>query len=220
MNIAVLALVLTLVPGVGAADIISWEDTQGVEHYTNLSDSVPQQESASARVVVSEKIWQAAPAAAPDTGGTAADGPVAGEAAADDSLVSRAYLDGLERGMDIAGSSVGGGGGGRVQVSGPLAVVYTAAAPQPYFNYVPPYYPYDLLGFPFLLNPGFVVTVSDHHHRRAHRLFRDEVGVRRDAPFPSGRFVSPLADGVLRGSRLFTAAIGRGARSPGRSGAW
>jgi hypothetical protein len=136
------------------ADILAWQDADGVRHYTNLKAAVPKQHQDSVQVVVDELARQ------PEKTGVAESAPPqavvpqphapAPEAAVvyDRAGVRGAYVDGLLRGLEIArGGGGGGGGGGGVQLNGPLAVATTTGSGlyPPYL--FPYYYPLVTTGF-------------------------------------------------------------------------
>ena len=54
MKNLVIVAILFCWSGAAAADIIEWQDADGVRHYTNLKGEVPKEEEGSARVVVDE----------------------------------------------------------------------------------------------------------------------------------------------------------------------
>ena len=186
MKHLVLVAILLSWSGAAAADIIEWQDADGVRHYTNLKGEVPKEQEATTRVVVDEVVRQSAAGAAP-----AAVAPTAPDTAEprreaavvyDRSQLSEAYLRGLQRGLETAGVVTGGAGGG-VQINGPLAIA-KATSPEPYYNsYYPGYYP-------------FVTTSFDRgrsRHLTLRMLLQDQFAVDRDAPFVfEDRFTPPF----------------------------
>ena len=186
MKHLVLVAILLSWSGAAAADIIEWQDADGVRHYTNLKGEVPKEQEATTRVVVDELVRQSATGAAP-----AAVNPPAPDTAEprreaavvyDRSQLSEAYLRGLQRGLETAGVVTGGAGGG-VQINGPLAIA-KATGPEPYYNsYYPGYYP-------------FVTTSFDRgrsRHLTLRMLLQDQFAVDRDAPFVfEDRFTPPF----------------------------
>jgi hypothetical protein len=162
--------------GAAAADIIEWQGADGVRHYTNLKGEVPKEEEGSTRVVVDELVRQ--PAGAADPAGVSA--PQAPEPRREAEViydrsqeVSDAYVRGLQRGLDAAGIVAGGGGGG-VQINGPLAIA-KATSPTPYDDgyYYPGYYP-------------FVTTSFDRgrsRHMTLRMLLQDQFALDRAGPF-------------------------------------
>ena len=175
-----LAMIVLLLcwSGAAGADIIEWQDADGVSHYTNLKDEVPKDQGASTRVVVDELARQ--PALSTDAAGETRPAPQSveprreAEVVYDRSQVSEAYLRGLQRGLEVAGIVAGkGGGGGGVQINGPLAIA-NATPPTSYYD------PY---------NPGFypLVTTSFDRGRSRHLtlrlLLQDQFAIDRAAPF-------------------------------------
>ena len=174
MNYLVWVAILLAWSGTATADIIEWQDSDGVRHYTNLKGEVPKEEASTARVVVDELARQSTPseaAAAPP----ALPAEPRREAAVvyDRSEMSEAYLRGLERGLATAGVIAGGGGGGGVQINGPLAIA-KGGSPAPYYDY---YYPGHL---------PFVTTSFDRgrsRHLTLRLLLQDQFAIDRAAPF-------------------------------------
>ena len=176
MNWVVLVALLLCWSGIARADIIEWQDADGVRHYTNLKGEVPKEQAGSARVVVDELARQSManeveppkPPAAPP-----AEPRREAEVVYDRSRLSEAYLRGLERGLATAGVIAGGGGGGGVQINGPLAIA-KGASPTPYSDYYwPGYYP-------------FVTTSFDRgrsRHLTLRLLLQDQFAIDRAAPF-------------------------------------
>lgn len=145
---------MVFLPLAASADILGWEDADGVRHYTNLKGEVPKQHQDSAQVVVDELARR------PETDGSAPEGSsqtaVAPSPAPEqrrEAMViydrgqgSGAYVDGLLRGLEIAGTTRGGEGA-NVQVNGPLALASaTSPAPVPSYPF-PYYYPFVTTGF-------------------------------------------------------------------------
>jgi hypothetical protein len=178
MKRLLLVAILLCWSGASLADIIEWQDANGVRHYTNLKGEVPKEQENSTRVVVDELVRQPVPSA-----GTAAVVEAApqspeprreAEVVYDRSQLSEAYLRGLQRGLQTAGMVAGGGGGGGVQINGPLAIA-KATNPAPYYSdyYYPGYYP--------------LVTTSFDRGRSRHLtlrlLLQDQFAIDREAPF-------------------------------------
>jgi hypothetical protein len=158
------------------ADIIEWQDADGVRHYTNLKGEVPKEQEASTRVVVDELARQPAvtsdAAVAPQPAPQSIEPRREAQVVYDRSQVSEAYVRGLQRGLETAGIVAGGGGGG-VQINGPLAIA-NATTPAPYYDpYSPGYYP--------------LVTTSFDRGRSRHLtlrlLLQDQFAIDRAAPF-------------------------------------
>jgi hypothetical protein len=128
MKASVVGIVLCWLSATAFADIVSWQDENGVRHFTNLIEEVPATQREGAHVVVNEHARLAAvtPPANPEPPAPAPVGDrVRGEAEAvyDQAGAARAYLAGLRRGLEAARAGGGGGGsGGTVQINGPLAI--------------------------------------------------------------------------------------------------
>lgn len=182
----VLGLVMLFLPLAAAADILAWEDADGVRHYTNLKGDVPKQHQESAQVVVDELARRTGTGAAAEqpTAGPAAQPPAAqpparpaaqprqAEVIYDHRQVSGAYLDGLLRGLEIVGGTRGGGGGG-VVINGPLAVA-TATNPASSAPYPFPYY-YPLVATGFDRGRSRYLTLR--------MLLEDQFQIDREGPF-------------------------------------
>jgi hypothetical protein len=157
--LVVIAILFCWVSAAGA-DIIEWQDADGVFHYTNLKGEIPKDQEGSTRVVVDELVRQPA-----NTGATPAVADPAPEAANPrpeaDALEARvqaaaqartqaldAYVRGLQQGLDaITGTA--NGGGSEVQINGPL-VVTQGTNPAPYADgYFPGYYPVGYYPFAY-----------------------------------------------------------------------
>lgn len=154
--IAVCLMLSALIATAGYADIVEWQDGDGVRHYTNLKDEVPQEYSA--QVVVDERTHH--PQDSSEAQVVAEPPP---DAPATDDRATLAYLEGLERGLDVAARSVNTGGS--VMINGPLAV--TIPIPMPYA--APPIGPDWLLaGYPFLYGYTWLGTPFRHHGLAGH----------------------------------------------------
>jgi hypothetical protein len=180
MKRLVMVAILLYWSGAAGADIIEWQDADGVRHYTNLKGEVPKDQEASTRVVVDELARQPAvtKVAAGEPSGTPQSAPQSVEprreaqVVYDRSQVSEAYLRGLQRGLETAGIVAGGGGGGGVQINGPLAIA-NATTPAPYYD---PYYP----GYYPLVTSSFDRGRSRHLTLRL--LLQDQFAIDRAAP--------------------------------------
>ena len=62
------ALWLLAASGVARADVYSWVDESGAEHFTNSMQSIPEERRAGARVMMTEKTTGGAASAAPEPG--------------------------------------------------------------------------------------------------------------------------------------------------------
>jgi hypothetical protein len=200
----------TLVGTAARADILEWQDAEGVLHYTNLKDEVPPEQQS--RVVVDERARQTqAPAAEEKPQASAGEQaePRRDTAATDDRAeAARAYVEGLENGLELARSV---NTGGSTYVSGPLVVTISGSTPAGV--YPPPwysgYYPflsgyYSPLGgySPFISGYYPLLTTAFGGHR-FHRQQKQLAQVERPGfpftpaagPPPLGLSVGP----VLRG---------------------
>jgi hypothetical protein len=180
---------LMLLGRVASADILGWEDADGVRHYTNLKGEVPPQHVA--EVVVDEQVWlpQTSPLAVAEEEPAPEPEPPNNT----DDAVSRAYLAGLERALATPAPPAGD-----VYVSGPLAV--TIAPPVPYAASVIPGYDWLPVGsYPFvttsLVGPRWGAAigrrpgaVTGRHPGAARRGF-DTAFTRRFSP--SNLFMTP-----------------------------
>jgi hypothetical protein len=197
----------TLVATVARADILEWQDAEGVLHYTNLKDEVPPEQPS--RVVVDERARQPqAPAAAPaaeekpQASAEEQAAPSHETAAADDrSEASRAYVEGLENGLELARSV---NTGGNTYISGPLVVTTSGSTPCDLYSTpcYSGYYPFSTGYYPFV--PGYypLVTTTVGRHR-FHRHHKKIAQVERPVfPFTSAAGPPPLGPPVgpvLRG---------------------
>jgi uncharacterized protein DUF4124 len=175
MKASVFALILLLPPVVAAADILQWKDASGVTHYTNLKAAVPTDEHASVVVdeaarrtqsPVDEVAGPAVPASQPP------EEPRLAQVVYDRSQLSNAYLEGLERGLEV-GRSVATGGS--VQINSPLVAGGSSTAP---------YLGYGGYGWPYsypLLTTSFDRGRSRHLTLRL--LLQDQFALDREGPF-------------------------------------
>lgn len=164
----VIAILLSWM-GTAGADIIEWQDTDGVRHYTNLKAEVPKEQEGSTRVVVDELARQSAGASSSPVVAEPAAEPVTprhdSEVVDDPSQMIDAYVRGLQQGLDVAGLIAAGDRGGGVQINGPLAVTQVTnpapyASPAPYYDgFYPGYYPFGY--YPF----GYYGVVGTPFHR-------------------------------------------------------
>jgi len=205
--IVVSVTVSTLVATAARADILEWQDAEGVRHYTNLKDEVPPEQPS--RVVVDERARQpqaspAAPAAEekPQASARELAEPRRDTAVADDRAeASHAYLEGLENGLELARSV---NAGGSAYVSGPLVVTISGSTPSEVYS--PPwysgYYPFSTGYYPFVSGYYPLVTTAVGRHR-FHRHDKEMAQVERPVfPFTSTAGPPPLGlpvGPVLRG---------------------
>ena len=174
MKAVVLVALLVLISGTAGADIVEWEDAEGVRHYTNVAGQVPQEIKGATRIVVDE----AQRARREETPSAPAHFPSAepveqrqAEVVYDWSHVSHAYAEGYARGLS-ASPATPAVTGGSVQINGPLAV---AEAPHA------PCYPY---GYP--LHYPFVTTSFDRgrsRHLTLRLLLQDQFAIDREGPY-------------------------------------
>jgi hypothetical protein len=167
MKHAVIAMGIGLVAsgGLARADIVEWRDAAGVRHYTNNSEDVPP--AAATRVIVTER--PEAPEPAPRSPAPPLVAEQQAQVAYDTSAVLDAYLDGLQRGLNVARGSASP----VIQVQGPLAIA-TA-------NQVAPVDPTTPL-----VTTGFDRGRSRHLTIRM--LLQDQFQLDRDGPFLAERF--------------------------------
>jgi hypothetical protein len=189
MKYVVLVAILLSWSGAAVADIVEWQDADGVRHFTNLKSEIPKEQAASSRVVVDELARQSSPDTAPAMPQAAAQAPEPrreAEVVYDRSQLSSAYLRGLQQGLQAAGIIAGGGGGGGVQINGPLAIA-RGSNPESYYDYYPGYYP----GY-----YPFITTSFDRgrsRHLTLRMLLQDQFALDRAAPFVfEERFVPPF----------------------------
>ena len=173
MKASVFALILLVSPVVAAADILQWKDASGVTHYTNLKAEVPTDEHASVVVDEAERRTQSAvddgPSGPVAPAANAPEPPRQAQVVYDRSRMSNAYLEGLERGLEV-GRSVAEGGS--VQINAPL--VAGGSSTVPYLGYGVPY------AHPFL-------TTSFDRGRSRHLtlrlLLQDQFAIDREGPY-------------------------------------
>src|SRR5512139_3930458 len=158
------------------ADILEWQDSNGVRHYTNLQSEVPKEQQHAVRVVVDELARQPT---APTQGAAAAEPAPRTEGAEDArqaqvvfdrSESARAYVAGLERGLEL-GQALNSGGS--VGIRGPLAVS-NATTVQPYSGYLAP------AGYP-LITTSFDRGRSRHLTLRM--LLQDQFALDQEGPY-------------------------------------
>jgi hypothetical protein len=174
MKAAVVVLLLLCVPARGSADILEWRSADGVRHFTNLKGEVPKEQRDSAQIVVDEQSRHpgGADAAAMTAPPAAAEREPRREAEVvyDRSPAPAAYVEGLIRGLELAGGGTAGGGG--VQINAPLVAGggSSVVARREYPDY---YFP--------------LVTTSFDRGRSRHltlrMLLEDQFAIDRDGPF-------------------------------------
>jgi hypothetical protein len=186
MKALIIGVLCVLGPSLAAADILEWQDAQGITHYTNLKGEVPKAERDSVHVVVDEQARQ------PDPGAAAADPAVPAapeprreaEVVYDHSQDSEAYIEGLLRGLEAARGATHVEGGS-VQINGPLAVA-RSESPASYPFYSPYYSP--------------LVTTSFDRGRSRHltlrMLLQDQFALDREGPFFVEQRLAPPSLGV------------------------
>lgn len=179
-----------LLAGAASADILEWRDSNGVSHYTNLKDEIPNEQRDAAQVVVNERARhpQGAERAA-DVAPAVPEPRHQAQVIYDRSAVTQAYTEGLERGLEAARASAGSGGA--VQINGPLAVANAAAPPS--YAYLPPY-----------VRP--LVSTSFDRGRSRHLtlrlLLQDQFAVDREGPFAFDERLGMPPGGVPLSVRL------------------
>jgi len=135
--IVVSVTVSTLVATAARADILEWQDAEGVLHYTNLKDEVPPEQQS--RVVVDERARQPQAPAAEEkpqaSAGEQAESRRDTAEADDRAQAAHAYIEGLENGLELARSV---NTGGSAYVSGPLVVTISGSTPSEVYS--PPWY--------------------------------------------------------------------------------
>lgn len=185
MKIFACCVIFVCWAAVASADILEWQDSSGVRHYTNMKAAVPKEQQQAVRVVVDETARQPSGEAAAPSASTPPTGSEGGEHARqaqvvfDTSEPARAYLAGLERGLEL-GQTLNSGGS--VAVHGPLTVSNAAAVPS-YPGYLAPF------GYP-------LVTTSFDRGRSRHltlrMLLEDQFAVDQEGPYVSDRYMPPF----------------------------
>jgi hypothetical protein len=176
---------VTLLAGAARADIYEWRDASGARHFTNDKQGVPAEYQTAATVLVTE--WQptgttapALAAGAPPIEPPAPPAPPATEVGASDAVAwGEAYAAGMLAAMEL-------GGGGGVQINGPLAVASVRSserddAPGAFYPPWPWYYP-------------FVTTSFDRgrsRHLTLRMLLQDQFQIDRDGPYAYQRWDKP-----------------------------
>ncbi|MFI5398190.1 MAG: DUF4124 domain-containing protein [Candidatus Binatia bacterium] len=176
MRICVLSVILLCFASAARADIFEWQDAEGVRHYTNLKTEVPKEHQETAHVVVDELTRRPAAETLPavpeqPAGAQPTQQGREAQVADDRSMAPSAYVEGLERGLEL-GRTINAGG--TVQITGPLAVASTIG-PAPYYASFRPYSYYPL------------VTTSFDRGRSRHltlrMLLEDQFAIDQEGPF-------------------------------------
>jgi hypothetical protein len=212
---AIAAIVVSLavsasVATAARADILEWQDPDGVRHYTNLKDEVPPDQPS--RVVVDERARQpqasaVTPAAEEKPQGSTGEQaePRRDTAAAEDRAdAAHAYVEGLENGLELARSV---NAGGNTYISGPLVVTTSGSTPSDSAPWYSGYYPPSTGYYPFV--PGYyplVATAVGGH--RFHRHDKEIAQAERPVfpftptagPPPLGLPVGPVLRGFSGGT--------------------
>jgi hypothetical protein len=172
----ILSAVLFITATAARADIVEWQDAEGVRHYTNVEAEVPPAFRQTALVIVNEQARRIPATESTEAPGqrvaAKADEPVRpAEVAHDGPPGAEAYLAGLERGLQL-GRAVRAGGD--VNIIGPLAVASSAGA-GPGVGY-------------FLPSPVVpLVTTSFDRGRSRHRtlrmLLQDQFAIDEEGPY-------------------------------------
>jgi len=180
----VTALLLVVIPQVGAADIYQWVDVDGVHHYTNLLAEVPAAQRDTMRVVVDEQARRPAAESAAVVAAEPAPEPAAPRefaGTAERVSVCEAYVDGLVRGFE-AGQALAAAPAQTVEINGPLAVARATGAAAPEWVVDWPYEP-------------LVTTAFDRgrsRHLTLRMLLQEQFAIDRGAPFVyPERFLPP-----------------------------
>jgi hypothetical protein len=164
--VAIAILVSVSWVGVAVADILEWQDADGVSHYTNLKGEIPKEQEGATRVVVDEAARQSAapspPAVAEEPAPRAPEPQAQTEVVSDRTDETDAYVRGVLRGIESARSAADDRGDTIVQINGPLAIVDAAtpaAYSEPSYPWLyPPGYPPGF--FPGWYAPGFFPGVG------------------------------------------------------------
>lgn len=181
--ILVAAVLLLLLPTIGAAEIVAWVDSQGVRHYTNVPEEIPETYRDSVRTVVREMPRTEEPPPA-EPSRRELDRPARRRLAQvvyDRPELSEDYVRGFREGLAQARVSARGGD---VNIHGPLAVS-RAEARTPY-----------VVADPYYTDPyPFVTTAFDRgrsRHLTLRMLLQDQFQLDRASPYVyPARFLSP-----------------------------
>lgn len=183
MKVFVVSLLLSVLPALAPAEIVSWVDDDGVYHYTNVPEDVPELYRDTVQTVVKEPLRKAdestPPAARREP--RERERPRMAQVIYDRRPVSEDYVRGFVEGVDHARGRERGDID--IDITGPLAVADARVAP-----YIPSY-PVYADTYPF------VSTAFDRgrsRHLTLRMLLQDQFQLDRAAPYGYGpRFVSP-----------------------------
>jgi len=174
---------LMLLASAARGDIYEWRDPSGARHFTNDKQGVPAEYQTTARVLVTN--WEhpvvAEPAAPPEPAPPAP--PAGAEVVTEGSALSDAFAAGMRAALELGGA---GGGGGAVQINGPLAVSSVRAPEQ--YGYPSGFYP------PWPWYYPFVTTSFDRgrsRHLTLRMLLQDQFQLDREGPFAYERWDQP-----------------------------
>ena len=170
---------LMLLASAARADIYEWSDASGARHFTNDKRGVPEEYRDTAQVFVAD--WSHPAEAAPAPAPAAPDQPAQAQVATDLTGLEAAFEAGLRAAMQS------GGGGGGVQINGPLAVASNRASEGSGVGY-PGFYPPWPWYYPFVTT-GFDGGRSRHQTLRM--LLQDQFAIDRDGPFAYQRWDQP-----------------------------
>ena len=103
------------------ADVIEWRDSDGVRHYTNLKEEIPAEQRDAAQVVIDEAVRHGHGDTPSSTDPVQPEPSRQAQVIYDRSAAAAAYLEGLQRGLEL-GDSARSGASGNIQINGPLAI--------------------------------------------------------------------------------------------------
>jgi hypothetical protein len=184
MKVIVVSLLLSLSPALASAEIVAWVDNEGVHHYTNVPDDIPEFYRDTIQTVVKEpprRPEESAPAAPRRRKDHERERPRMAQVVYDRAPVSEDYVRGFVEGVVYGRGH--GQGDVDIDITGPLAVADARAA-----SYVPSYPCYDD-GYPL------VTTAFDRgrsRHLTLRMLLQDQFQLDRGSPYLyEARFLSP-----------------------------
>lgn len=174
------SVALMLMAGVAHAEVYEWRDTDGARHFTNSMEGVPSEYRNAAQVFVADWTRPAASVADSEPAPAPPAAPsLQAQVVSDAAVWNEAYAAGVRAATEI------GGGGGSVQINGPLAVTSTresnAASPYGFYPPWPWHYP--------LVTTGFDRGRSRHMTLRM--LLEDQFQLDRDGPYAYERWDQP-----------------------------